>query len=202
MQCNGEDDQLKSCFFPVYCHSHMKRQKLGSNPTSLAHCSSLAQEQNCYTCPLASHKHSFTLHVGIFASSFLLSFCLFCHSVPFHAPYSAIWLCTAFCLCFAFTLPVFINRIGFTSAWTSIFPCLLLPFTGCSIYIYWPQSDSSWKWAVSISQTLPVVWKESCFSLTLSLLLSLRKAAFLYFVPHCSPGIFLTQMSKQTEQEP
>lgn len=67
--------------------------------------------------------------------------------------------------------------------------------------VHCPQSDSSWKWAVSISQTLPVVWKESCFSLALCLFFCLvfggNKAASLYFCPLGAPGN-LTPISNQT----
>lgn len=71
--------------------------------------------------------------------------------------------------------------------------------------IYCPQSDSSWKWAVSISQTLPVVWKEGCFSFrSLTLLLSFsrrggRRPAFLYLFPLGAPGSLMMQISKQTK---
>lgn len=39
------------------------------------------------------------------------------------------------------------HQISFTSTWTSISLGLLLPFSGCNVYmyVYLPQSDSSWK---------------------------------------------------------
>lgn len=93
-------------------------------------------------------------------------------------------------------------RLGFTSTWTSIFLCLLLPFTGCSIYIAHSQTVHGNELSASLRHSHWCGRRAASLSLSVSAFVFMfgeRKSAFLNFFPCCSPRNVIMQMSEQTK---
>ncbi len=153
-------------------------------------------------CPLAGHRDSLYLHLGIFAPALVSCF----PSVIFVSLCPKIQL-SAYVLPSVFASPSYSLYSSLTRLHLDMDLHISQPPTSFHSlqYIYCPQSDSSSTWAVGIFQTLPVVWKESCFSFALwlyfclSLVVVERELPFFFFFFLLGAlGILKMQITKQT----